>query len=61
MSDSDNAVYTAVFMLLAIVLIVGIVFGYKQCQATDERIDRCLSNGHHTAEECRNAYAAGRS
>ena len=56
-SRNENALWTAVWMLLAIVAIVAIVFGYKHCQAVDERIQQCMAVGNHSAAECRDAFA----
>lgn len=53
----SNALISAAMMLLAMIAIVGIVLGYKHCQAVDERIDACLKLGTHSAAECRAAYA----
>lgn len=53
---STNAVWTAVIMLVTILCITAIIFGFRYCSEEDARIQDCLSNGHHTACECRLAY-----
>lgn len=60
MSDEEArqqyALGTAVVFLIAVLLIFFVIFGYKHCEARDARIQDCLDNGHHTAEECERAY-----
>jgi len=54
----EMAVTSAIGMLIAAVLIVGIVFGYKACDSADARIERCMNSGRSGAD-CRQAFGFG--
>lgn len=52
-----SALWSVISMVIGAIVIVFIVFGFRHCEAQDDRIRECLSNGHHTAVECRCAIA----
>lgn len=62
MKDVRQTIYSAIYISIvswsAVVLLVLILLGYRNCQNTDDRVIECIKVGRSPAE-CRAALVIG--